>query len=355
MSPSDQQPRRRITRHYARAFLFSVRAGSPLARLHVITKAMLVLGVSALVVRFMRTGDPDPVGAGLLMLVSFGLLLLSGAGRWLFRSYLGAIFPMLCLLTLVWIVFNPNPGSVTYFSLPLHDGVIDLRLTPWLPLFAVSAALAGRLARRRPPWLGLLLGFAVAHAAAWLPGWPAHTIARLALFQPVSLLVSDANLLLALTKAMGYAALVFVSLLFMMTTRDTEFLGAMRQFRLPYSAAFFFSLGLRNLSSAALDFEAIRQAQVARGGALHRPSLWGRLRDLAGVSLPLTAALIRRTTEVSDAVAARGYRLGMPAPVDFHEIQPLRAADIAVLALLALLLLGALGFSIHFTRVLGLA
>ena len=64
MSPSDQQPRRRITRHYARAFLFSVRTGSPLARLHVITKAMLVLGVSALGIRNMLclSGDHQLFG-----------------------------------------------------------------------------------------------------------------------------------------------------------------------------------------------------------------------------------------------------------------------------------------------------
>jgi energy-coupling factor transporter transmembrane protein EcfT len=279
-------------KQYVRTFLFSMQINSPLARLHVITKVVIILVTSTLIVRLMDARDPDPLGVGVLMVAGLALLLLSGAGRWLFRSYLVVIFPMLSVLFVTWVIFNRDPGTHVFLSLPIT--------------------------------------------------------------QQVSLVVSDVNLLAALTKVLGYAAMVFVSLTLVMTTRDIEFVGAMQQLRVPYVATFFLSLVLRTLSSAVMDYETIRQAQVARGVALQPRSLPGRLRDMAHMSVPLVATMIRRSTEVSDAVVARGFRLGGAAPTEYHEAQSLHAVDWAVLALQGLLLAAVFYPSANLTHWIGL-
>jgi energy-coupling factor transporter transmembrane protein EcfT len=282
----------RSGKQYVRTFLFSMQINSPLARLHVITKVVIILVTSTLIVRLMDARAPDPLGVGVLMVAGLLLLLLSGAGRWLFRSYLVVIFPMLSVLFITWVIFNRDPGTHVFLSLPIT--------------------------------------------------------------QQVSLVASDANLLAALTKVLGYAAMVFVSLTLVMTTRDIEFVGAMQQLRIPYVAAFFLSLVLRTLSSAVMDYETIRQAQVARGVALQPRSLPGRLRDMAHMSVPLVATMIRRSTEVSDAVIARGFRLGGAAPTEYHEAQPLHAGDWVVLALQGLLLVAVFYPSANLTHWVGL-
>jgi energy-coupling factor transporter transmembrane protein EcfT len=253
---------------------------------------VIILVTSTLIVRLMDARDPDPLGVGLLMAASLALLLLSGAGRWLFRSYLVVIFPMLGVLFITWVIFNHDPGTHVFLFLPIY------------------------------------------HQA--------------------SLVVSNANLLAASTKVLGYAAMVFASLMLVMTTRDIEFVGAMRQLRVPYVAAFFLSLVFRTLSSAVMDYETIRQAQVARGIALQSRSLPGRIRDMAHMSVPLVATMIRRSTEVSDAVIARGFRLGGAPPTEYHEAQPLHAGDWVVLALQGLLLVAVFCPSANLTHWIGL-
>ncbi len=279
-------------KQYVRTFLFSMQINSPLARLHVITKVVIILVTSTLIVRLMDARHPDPLGVGLLMAAALALLLLSGAGRWLFRSYLVVIFPMLSVLFITWIIFNRDPGTHVYLSLPIT--------------------------------------------------------------QQITLVASDANLLTALTKVLGYAAMVFVSLMLVMTTRDIEFVGAMQQLRVPYVVAFFFSLVLRTLSNAVMDYETIRQAQLARGVALRPRSLPGKIRDMAHMSVPLVATMIRRSTEVSDAVIARGFRLGGTAPTEYHEAQPLRAVDWLILALQVLLLVAVFHPDANLTHWVGL-
>jgi energy-coupling factor transporter transmembrane protein EcfT len=279
-------------KQYVRTFLFSMRINSPLARLHVITKVVIILVNSTLIVRLMDASQPDPLGVGVLMIAALALLLFSGAGRWLFQSYLVVIFPMLSVLFVTWVIFNRDPGTHVYLSLPIT--------------------------------------------------------------QQVTLVASDANLLTAFTKVLGYAAMVFVSLTLVMTTRDIEFAGAMQQLRIPYVAAFFFSLVLRTLSNAVMDYETIRQAQIARGIALQARSLPARIRDMAHMSVPLVATMVRRSTEVSDAVIARGFRLGGMAPTEYHEAQSLHAVDWLVLALQGVLLVGVFYPSANLTHWIGL-
>ncbi len=345
MTATSGQPEGASGKRYVRTFLFSMQIDSPLARLHVITKVVAILATSFLIVRLMDARHPDPLGAGVLMVVGFALILLGGAGRWLFRSYLVVIYPMLFTLLLVWILFNPDPGSVTYFSRQLYDGTLHLNLTFWIPVFLVVAWGVGRLSRRG--WLGILAGLVVASGLARLDAWPVWPLASVAFLKPWTLVVSDANVLVALTKVMGFAAMIFISLVLVMTTRDIELIGAMQQLRVPYAATFFLSIVMRSLTSAVMDYETIQQAQVARGIDLQARSILGRIRDLAKMSVPLTATMIRRSTDVSDAVAARGFRLGGRPPREYREAQGFRVADWAVLGVQVLMMVAVFGLSLN--------
>ena len=90
---------------WVRTFLFWMRPDSPLAGLHAITKFTMVLGVSLALLRMISTAYPDPVGCVLLLILGLILLWLSGVIRWMFRSYLVVIYPMLLSLFITWIVF----------------------------------------------------------------------------------------------------------------------------------------------------------------------------------------------------------------------------------------------------------
>jgi energy-coupling factor transport system permease protein len=148
--------------------------------------------------------------------------------------------------------------------------------------------------------------------------------------------------------------MVFLSLTLVMTTRDAETLGAMQQLRLPYSVSFFTSIMLRSLSMAVLDYGTIRQAQVARGVDVKRKSVLGRILDLARVSVPLIVTMIRRSTEVGDAVMARGMTRLSTQPVEFRETRPVRAVDLVLMVLFVALALAVVVFQFNLSRLLGI-
>jgi len=120
---------------WVRTFLFSMRVDSPLAGLHAITKFTLVMGVSLVLMGMISTARPDPLGCVVLVALALVLLWLSGVIRWLFRSYLVVIFPMLFSLFLSWIVFNPNPGTRILFSRQTYSGRVNIGVSVAMIVF----------------------------------------------------------------------------------------------------------------------------------------------------------------------------------------------------------------------------
>ena len=122
---------------FVRSFLFSVKIESPLARLHVLTKILVILALSLVLVQWIKTEGVDPLGTILLMALAFLGLHLAGVLRWVFRSYLLILFPSLLGMAVMWVVFNPDPGKGALAQFIVYDGHID---------FGISLALVAFLA-----------------------------------------------------------------------------------------------------------------------------------------------------------------------------------------------------------------
>jgi energy-coupling factor transporter transmembrane protein EcfT len=331
--------------------LFSVKIDSPLARLHVVTKLLAVLALSLVAVRAMRTASPDPVTLLLIWLLALLGLALGGAIRWLFRSYLLVLLPALLVMTFTWIAFNPAPEGEALLRIPVYNGRLSIGLSLGLGVFLACAA--GWYALSKELFGGLVVGLLVAFVVTRIWGNPRLSFFEFPFFHPMAIAVSRVSLAVALTKGLGYGAMILISLLLMMTSRDIEITGAMQQFGLPYVASFFVSTMLRSLSMALSDYRTIRQAQIARGAALEKKNPIGVLSDLAWTAIPLTATMLRRASEVGEAALLRGLTTETSHPTEFHEIQPLRRPDWIVLALCTLWAVASFGLKLDLTRLLG--
>lgn len=331
-------------KEYVRTFLFSMRLDAPLNHLHVITKFVGILILSVVLVRVMDERNPDPLMAGLLLVLSLLALYLSGVSRWLFRSYLVVIFPMFLFLFLTWIAFTPAPGTHTYLRWPIYSGRVTLGISSAGIVFV--GVVIGFYYLTKKILGGVFIGFILAWMVSYFALNVGFNLGAFPFLKPYDFVVSDQNMLIAGTKVLGYAAMVFVTLMLVMTTRDIELVAALRQLRMPYLGRFFLSIVFRTLSLSLMDFETIRQAQIARGIGIRRMNIFGILKSMALMSVPLVATMLRRSSEIGDALQARGFSLTKPAQ-EFLEIHPLTSIDIIILMLLAVLAAAVFGFSLN--------
>ena len=338
-------------KEWVRSFLFAVKIDSPLAKLHVITKLLVILVLSLVIVRFISTENPDPVGAILMIAMAMLGLYLCGVLRWVFRSYLLVMFPALFGMAFTWVLFNPDPGTGALFEIPVYSGYFTLGISLGLVIFVVFAV--GWYVVRKGLFWGIIGGFVLAAIVTALIGNPSWTFARIELGGSWTIIVSQKNLVVAVTKALGYGAMIFVSLMLVMTTRDVELTGTMIQMHVNYVASFFVSTMLRSLSLALSDYSTIRQAQVARGVGLKKKNIFRIIADLAYMAVPLTATMLRRSSEVGDAVLIRGFTMKTRNPTEFHEVRRFQLADFVVLALCGLFVVLVLVFDINFTQLIG--
>jgi energy-coupling factor transporter transmembrane protein EcfT len=198
---------------------------------------------------------------------------------------------------------------------------------------------------------GVFLGLVAAYLIGELTMNPAIKIGELQFLKPYTFIVSDENLLVAGTKVVGYAAMVFVTLMFVMTTRDSELVGALRQLRVPYLPRFFLSIFFRTLELSLLDFQTIRQAQIARGIRVKQRTIFGVLRDMAMMSVPLVATMLQRSTDIGDSLLARGFSMDHHGQ-EYVEPRPLSLLDGVVFAILVVLTVAVLGYSLNMFRAL---
>lgn len=312
-------------RKWVRTFLFSMRLDSPLAGLHAITKFVLVMGVSLVLIGMISTSRPDPLGCLLLVAVAFILLWLSGVIRWLFRSYLMVIFPMLLSLFLSWIIFNPNPGTRILFSHQTYSGAVNIGAC--LAMIVLVCIIVGYYLFTKQLYWGILIGVVAAIVISQTPLNLSWTFASFPFYKPLTLVISDMTVYVAATKVLGYGAMVLMTFLLVLTTRDIEIVGGLRKVPgMPYVVCLFSSLMLRSLNIALIDFSTVRQAQVARGVNVQKKNIVARIRDMAYLTVPLIANMMRRSTEISDALLARGYEMGSK-PTVYHEVKPFHIVD----------------------------
>jgi len=314
-------------RRYVRSFLFSRRIDALFAQLHLIARTLLVLCMSGVQLR-MINAETDLVGAGILWVVSLVLFLLSGMHARIARLYLLLTLPALISLFATWIIFNPLPGSVTLLKWPVYSGHLMLILAWWEPLWL--AIVIGCFLWTRKLLIGIGLATLVAILQTSLLPLPAVTLAQLNFFHPLTILVSDRSLLVAVTKVVGYSGMVFMTIALVVTSRDAELIGALRQLHIPQPIVFFLSTVFRALDLSLSDYETIRQAQIARAINARPRSVIRRLRDMGNIAVPMVAMMIRRSSEIGDALLARGYRLERPN-VNFYETSPWRLIDWIVL------------------------
>lgn len=334
---------------WVRTFLFSMRIDSPLAGLHAITKFVLVLGVSLVLMGMISTARPDPLGCVLLVALAFLLLWLSGVIRWLFRSYLVVIFPMLLSLFLSWIAFNPNPGNRILFSRQTYSGVMNLGVSVAMIVFV--GIIVGYYVFTKQLYWGILGAVVATLIVSQTPLNLSWTFASFPFHQPLTLIISDTTVYVAATKVLGYGAMVLMTFLLVLTTRDVEVVGALRKIpRMPYVICQFSSLMLRSLNIAMIDFSTVRQAQVARGVNVQKKNIVAKIRDMAYLTVPLIANMMRRSTEISDALTARGYEMDSK-PTIYREVKPFHAVDYVLIIGTTVLVVGVLAAGLNITEV----
>jgi energy-coupling factor transporter transmembrane protein EcfT len=334
-------------KRYVRSFLFSRRIDAPFARLHLIARAILVLCISLVQLRAIDTAHPDPLAAGVLWILSFLLFLMSGMNTRVARLYFLLTLPALLSLFTTWAIFNPVPGRITLLQLPAYAGHINLGLAPWQGLWLAIVLVYFLWTRKL--FTGILLASVAAFAFSRLLSLPALTLASVTFFHPLTILITDRGLLVAITKVIGYSGMVLITIALVVTTRDAEFIGALRTLRLPQPIVFFLSTVFRSLDLALSDYETIRQAQIARAIDARPRSFIRRVRDLGSIAVPMVAMMIRRSSEIGDALSARGYQIRQHS-ADFYETDPWRLLDWLILVLCLCLIYLALGPHLNLTE-----
>ena len=332
---SETDVKARASKKYVRTFIFSMRTGTPIEKLHVVTKVFMIVVLSTLTLYMfdipVSRGGPDFIGLGLLLVLVFSLLAISRTAKYLVNSYLVLSIPVILAQFFWWLFFSESlPGAkMTFYLWPgfFPIGVSTLVFVgTFVLVYFKTRSVTVSLAPAVLLWWFTIMPSVLAHSslATWI---------KFPLGGTYSFSLPQWSAYIGFAKALGYAILIYTSFLFLLTTRDVEIGGALRQLRVSFRKAFFVMLMFRNLNTILLDYESIRMAQIARASSVIRSGILSRMKDLAYVSIPLVATMIRRSTEMGVALYARGFEASK-GMTNFKETKRLSGVDYAIMALL---------------------
>jgi len=133
------------------------------------------------------------------------------------------------------------------------------------------------------------------------------------------------NLLAWLLVALKFLAVSYVTALLLVTTKHRDLAIALRTWKMPYVISFTFAAILRNLAIVSVDLFTIIDAQSSRGLNFREGNPISRLAKFVRVGIPLIYVSLKRTEEMSNAMAARGFKV-KGKKTNYHVI-PLTLRD----------------------------
>jgi len=133
-----------------------------------------------------------------------------------------------------------------------------------------------------------------------------------------------------------YITIIPPALLLMVTTHPSEFAASLNRIGIPYTISYSVSLTLRYIPDVQRDFEAIYQAQQARGLELSKKaSLTKRIKRTVPLLLPLIFSSLERIDVISRAMELRGF--GKKEKRTWYSSKPFSRADIISIILSVIL------------------
>ncbi len=120
--------------------------------------------------------------------------------------------------------------------------------------------------------------------------------------------VTQAGIILALAMGFRLLAICSISILFLMTTSQDDFIRSLRGMRIPPTISFSLGYALRSTNTLTEDGSQIMDAQRSRGLELDRGNIIKNRNKLAALFIPATVSLLKRSKNTADAMQARGFR-----------------------------------------------
>ena len=149
--------------------------------------------------------------------------------------------------------------------------------------------------------------------------------------------VTKEQLFYHLNLVLKYFATIPIVLLFVCTTNPSEFAASLNRVGVKYTIAYSVALALRYIPDIQKSYHVISQAQQARGIEMSKKqNLVKRLKSASTILIPLILSSMDRIDVISNAMELRGFGKGKKRT--WYMARPFKAADIAAIAVCALLL-----------------
>ena len=156
--------------------------------------------------------------------------------------------------------------------------------------------------------------------------------------------VTAQQLFYHLNLVLKYLSTIPIVLLFVCTTNPSEFAASLNRIGVKYPIAYAVSLALRYIPDIQREYHDISLAQQARGIEMSRKqSLAARLKSAGAILVPLILSSMDRIELISNAMELRGF--GKKKKRTWYMSRPFRPADLAAMAVCALLLGASLGLN----------
>ena len=157
--------------------------------------------------------------------------------------------------------------------------------------------------------------------------------------------VTAEELFYLLNITLKYFIALPVAILFISATDPSEFAASLNSIGVSYRVGYSVAIALRYIPDIQRDYHSISQAQQARGVELGKKEpLFTRLKNAAGILLPLILSSLARIDVISNAMELRGF--GKNKKRTWYSSRPFRKGD--WIAILFSILLLALSIALNF-------
>ncbi len=160
------------------------------------------------------------------------------------------------------------------------------------------------------------------------------------------LVVTQEQLFYMVNLTMKYFVALPVAILFISATDPSEFAASLNGIGVSYKIGYAVAIALRYIPDIQRDYQAISQAQQARGIELGKNErLWNRLKNSINILLPLVLSCLSRIDTVSNAMSLRGF--GKNKKRSWYVKRKYTSKDFAAIAFGILILIFSLVVTFH--------